>query len=94
MSAEDAVRAEVARQVPGLELPAVPRRFLLCEYDEDDRPALYGWGLELPGRAVAFSPALRSTWHSDSAEQVHAGMSRVSCVDLVWIDTAPSPDTP
>ena len=53
--ADAAVRDRLARQVPGLDLPDGPQRFLLVDYTDDSAtgaPRPVGWGLQADGSAI------------------------------------------
>lgn len=84
------IAERVAAQVPGFELPDIPRRFALCEYDEDDTIRLYMWGIQTATEAFGFFPDSSSTWHSGTAEDIESTLSLVRAIELVWLDTPPA----
>ena len=86
VAADGAVMAFVAEQFPGLELPCVPRRFGIFEYDEEERLDLVCWGIEMPERAIAFFADDASTLRAGSADAVFDTFGRVRAVELVWLD--------
>jgi hypothetical protein len=86
VAADAAVRALVAEQVPELELPYVPRRFGIFEYDEEDELALLVWGIETPQRAMGFFADSASTIRATNAADVYDMFGRVRDVELVWLD--------
>lgn len=80
------IAERVAAQVPGFELPEVPRRFALFEYDEDDTLDLCMWGIQTATEAFGFYPNSNSTWHSSSAERIESTLSRIGDIELIWLD--------
>ncbi|MGA8114792.1 MAG: hypothetical protein WCA46_14095 [Actinocatenispora sp.] len=76
----------ISRQVPGLALTGIPRRFALCRYDEDDTPSLYLWGAEMPSGAIGFLPGGKPLIESVSAERILDRFGMVYPMDLVWLD--------
>ncbi len=93
----DAIRTRICRELPGLRLPELPRRFLLVEFldpepmDDDAGeakaavPELFAWGLAFPGSATMFHPDGRTT-RLGSADRALALFGRVHDIDLVWVD--------
>lgn len=90
---DDEMKARIEKQLPGLVLTEMPRRFAICGYDEDDEPVVEYWGIQLSGRAVAVRPTLTETWRGSSAEGMCHTMSLALDVDLVWLDPAHTPAT-
>lgn len=84
------IARRVAAQVAGFELPDIPRRFALCEYDEDDTLRLYMWGIQTATEAFGFFPGSSGTWHSTSAEAIESRLSLVRAIELVWLDAPPA----
>ncbi len=91
---DTAVADRPATALPGFTLPEIPRRFAVCEYDENDTPQLRYWGLQTTTATRAFSVDGRSDWHAGSADRMCDLLSVALDVELLWLDPPDDgPDT-
>ncbi len=78
--------ARPATGLPGFTLSETPRRFAVCEYDEQDSPQLRYWGLQTSAATRAFSADGATSWHATSAERMCEPLSIALDVELLWLD--------
>ena len=83
----------IATPIPGFTLPDIPRRFALCEYDEDDTLPLYMWGIHTATEAFGFFADGSGTGHSTSAESIESMHSMTGAIELIWLDAPPPLET-
>ena len=77
----------LARQVPGLRVPTLPRRFLVYEVRRvPAAPRLYCWGSQVATRALACFPDGTFFGRFNSAPQVLRVMGYAKELRLVWVD--------
>lgn len=88
---DGALAAVVDDQLPGAELPDVPRRFAIFTYDADDEPELYLWGLQTAEHAIGCHRSGASTHRADTTERIRHTIDRAMDATLVWLDSDPAP---
>jgi hypothetical protein len=95
-----ALRDRLTSMVPGLDLTALPRRFLLVDYTDDSdtgSPEIAGWGLRVADSALVLH---RDRTISQFRPARRAFDRLVDCHDeLLWLDdpagsAAPATDDP
>lgn len=92
--ADAAPAAFVDDQLPGAELPEVPRRFAIFTYDADDEPELYLWGIQTARRALAFHHTGTSIHRATTADAIRDRVDLIMDTSLVWLDPNPSDRDP
>lgn len=77
----------LARQVPGLRVPTVPRRFLVYEARRQPAgPRLYCWGSQVATRALGCFPDGTHVGRFASAPQLLHVMGYGKELRMVWLD--------